>query len=143
MNCKSLLLATTLIIGLPGIAAAANHEVKMLNKGTGGVMVFEPELIRIAPGDTVTFKATDPGHNVETISGMLPAGAQAFTGKTGQDTTITFTAEGIYGVKCKPHYPMGMVAAIIVGKPANLDSAKAVQNPGKAGKKFETLLGGL
>ncbi len=143
MNCKSLLLAVAVIIGLPGIAAAANHEVKMLNKGAGGVMVFEPELIRIAPGDTITFKATDPGHNVETIPGMLPTGAEAFISKAGQDMTVTFTAEGIYGVKCKPHFPMGMVAAIIVGKPTNLDGAKAVKNPGKAGQKFATLLGGL
>jgi hypothetical protein len=38
---------------------------------------------------------------------------------------------------------MGMVAAVIVGTPVNLDAAKAVKNPGKAGKKFEALLGGL
>lgn len=143
MNPKSLLLAAALVIGLPTMAMAANHEVKMLNKGTAGAMVFEPELIRIAPGDSITFKSTDPGHNAETIQGMLPAGAEAFIGKTGQDVTVTFTIEGVYGVKCKPHFAMGMVGAVIVGKPSNLEAVKAVKNPGRAGKKFEALLSGL
>ena len=44
-------------------AFAADFEVHMLNKGADGAMVFEPLLIRIAPGDTVTFIPTDKGHN--------------------------------------------------------------------------------
>ena len=49
----------------------------MLDKGTEGVMVFEPALVKIAPGDTVKFVATNKGHNAETIKGMLPEGADA------------------------------------------------------------------
>ncbi len=50
----------------------------MLNKGADGTtMVFEPALTKIAVGDTVTFVATDRGHNAETIPGMLPEGAEA------------------------------------------------------------------
>lgn len=143
MNSRALLLAVALVIGLPSMATAASHEVKMLNKGTAGAMVLEPELIRIAPGDSVTFKATDPGHNAETIPGMVPAGAEPFIGQMGQDVTVTFTTEGVYGVKCKPHFAMGMVGVVIVGKPSNLEAVKAVKNPGRPGKKFETLLGGL
>ena len=138
-----LIAASLAALLLTSAAQAENFEVKMLNKGTAGAMVFEPELIRIAPGDSITFKSTDPGHNAETIPGMLPAGAETFTGKMGQDITVTFTTEGVYGVKCKPHFAMGMVGAVIVGKPSNLDAVKAVKNPGRAGKKFETLLGGL
>ena len=49
---------------VPTLAAAAEIEVKMLNKGSdGGAMVFEPALVKIAPGDTVKFIATDKGHN--------------------------------------------------------------------------------
>ena len=47
--------------------------------------------------------------------------------------------EGIYGVKCTPHYGMGMVALIVVGKPVNLEQAKAVKQTGKAKKVFEGL----
>ena len=49
----------------------------MLDKGTEGVMVFEPALVKIEPGDTVKFVATNKGHNAETIKGMLPEGADA------------------------------------------------------------------
>jgi pseudoazurin len=60
-----------------------------------------------------------------------------------KDVTVTFDIPGVYGIKCKPHFAMGMVAAVVVGEPVNLSEVKAVKNPGRAGKKFETLLGGL
>jgi pseudoazurin len=125
-------------------ASAADYEVKMLNKGAKGAMVFEPDFLKVAPGDTVTFKATNPGHNVESVDGMLPAGVAGFEGGLGKDYTMTFTTEGVYGIKCKPHYIMGMVALIVVGDPAsNLEAAKAVKHPGKAGTTFAALFGGL
>lgn len=122
-----------------GAADAAEVEVKLLNKGTEGVMVFEPALVKIALGDTIRFVATDKGHNVETIKGMLPEGAEPFQGKNGEDAVVKFDREGVYGVKCLPHYGMGMVAMIVVGAPANLDQAKAVPQVGKAKQVFATL----
>ncbi|MHC5656320.1 pseudoazurin [Stappia sp. ICDLI1TA098] len=138
----TLVLATGLV-AMMGVAQAAEHEVKMLNKGATGVMVFEPDLLQIAPGDTVRFVSTNPGHNAETIKGMIPQGAEPFAGKMSKDVTVTFDTPGVYGIKCKPHFAMGMVAAVVVGEPVNLAEVKAVKNPGRAGKKFETLLGGL
>jgi len=35
------------------------------------------------------------------------------------------TEEGVYIYKCNPHYPLGMVAAIIVGKPVNIKQVQA------------------
>src|SRR5687768_4999552 len=47
-------------------ALAREHQVKMLNKGSdGSLMVFEPAFIKVAPGDTVKFLATQKGHNAE------------------------------------------------------------------------------
>src|SRR5689334_24627524 len=83
---------------------AAEIEVKMLNKGAEGLMVFEPALVKVAPGDTVKFVATDKGHNAETIRGMLPADAAPFVGKNGEDVAVTFDKPGVYGIKCLPHY---------------------------------------
>jgi pseudoazurin len=103
----------------------------MLNKGAEGAMVFEPALVKVAPGDTVKFISTDKGH-AETIKGMLPADATPFLGKLGQDVAVTFDKPGVYGVKCLPHYGMGMVAMVVVGTPTNLDEAKAVPQIGKA-----------
>ncbi|MET3897281.1 pseudoazurin [Devosia sp. UYZn731] len=122
-------------------AMAADYQVQMLNKGSDDSrMVFEPALTKIVPGDTVTFVATDKGHNAETIPGMLPEGAEPFKGASGKDVTVTFTVPGAYGIKCLPHFGMGMVALVVVGDaPANLDAVKAVKVPPKAAERFEAL----
>lgn len=125
---------------LAGSARAAEVEVKLLNKGTdGAVMVFEPAFVKVAPGDTVKFVSTDKGHNAESIKGMLPDGAAPFVGKNNEDIAVKFDQEGVYGIKCLPHYGMGMVAMIVVGKPGNVDQAKAVPQVGKAKQVFATL----
>lgn len=127
------MLATTAIFVIgAGAAFAAEVEIKMLNKGAEGMMVFEPNLVRIAPGDTVKFIAADKGHNAETIKGMLPADATPFMGKNGEDMVVVFDKPGIYGVKCLPHYVLGMVAMVVVGTPTNLEEAKAIPQIGKA-----------
>ena len=118
---------------------AETFEVKMLNKGTEGAMVFEPAFIMAAVGDTITFVSTDKGHNVEGIKGMLPDGVEPFKSDMGTDYILTVTADGVYGIKCTPHYAMGMVALIQVGAPANLDAAAAVVQKGKAKTRFEPL----
>ena len=58
---------------------SANHIVKMLNQGTEGVMVFEPAVLKINPGDSVTFKSVDAAHNSASISSMIPNNAQTQT----------------------------------------------------------------
>jgi pseudoazurin len=131
--------AAALLIGATP-AIAANFEVHMLNKGADGTMVFEPALIEIAPGDTVTFLATDKGHNAESIKEMMPAGAEPFKGAMGKEVSVTFTEEGVYGIKCAPHLGMGMVAAVVVGEPTNLEAARAVTLPGKARDRMAAAL---
>ncbi len=128
----------------PVPAFAAEHEVHMLNSGESGTMVFEPALVRIASGDTVKFLPTDPGHNAESIRGMLPDGAELFKGAMGKEVSVTLTVPGVYGVKCLPHLGMGMVALIVVDDPSsNLEAAKAVNNPPKAKERFNTLFAEL
>ena len=120
-------------------AQAETFEVKMLNKGTEGAMVFEPAFVKAAVGDTINFVATDKGHNVELMKDMLPEGVAPVKSDMGKDYVLTVTAEGIYGIKCTPHYAMGMVALIQVGAPVNLDAAAAVPQKGKAKTRFEPL----
>lgn len=140
---KRILTALALGAAIMGasVAHAAEIEVQMLNKGAKGTMVFEPDMIVAAPGDTIRFLPTDKGHNVETIAGMLPEGAEPFRSKFNKEFTITLDAEGVYGVKCTPHYAMGMVALIQVGEPGNADEAKAVKQSGKAKAVFTELFG--
>ncbi|WP_404404773.1 pseudoazurin [Pelagibacterium halotolerans] len=125
-------------------ALAEDFEVQMLNRGEAGVMIFEPAALKIEPGDTVTFVATDPGHNAETIPGMWPEGAEPLRTALGETVTVTFDAPGVYGIKCAPHYAMGMVALIQVGDaPANLDEAKSVSTPPVAAQRYETAYAAL
>lgn len=135
----ALAIAGTLLIS--GTALAADHEVKMLNKGADGKpMAFEPAYLEIEPGDTVTFVLTDRNHNAEIIPGMLPEGAEAWKGAMNEEITVTFDQEGIYGYKCLPHYGMGMVGVIKVGEEmANADAAEEVKHPGRAGQKMAEL----
>lgn len=112
---------------------AANVDVQMLNKGEAGTMVFEPALVRIAPGDTVTFLPTDKGHNAESIKEMIPEGGEVFKGSLGKEVVASFTVPGVYGIKCAPHLGMGMVAIVVVGDDvSNLEAVKAVKVPKKA-----------
>lgn len=140
---KAFLFGAALVLATLGSAVAAEVEIKMLDKGTEGMMVFEPSLVKLEPGDTVKFIAVNKGHNVESIKTMIPADAAPFAGKVNEDTTVTFDKPGVYGVKCLPHYGMGMVALIVVGTPSNVDEAKAVTHPGKAKQVFATLFGKL
>lgn len=120
-------------------ALAAEFEVRMLNKGEKGAMVFEPDFIAAAPGDTITFVPTDKSHNAEAIKGMLPEGVEVFKGAMNQSFSFTVPKEGVYGVKCAPHYGMGMVMLIVAGNPDNLDAAKAVKHPAFAKKRFDAI----
>ena len=125
-------------------ARASEVEVKALNRGPGGTFfVFSPEVVRLGAGDTVTFVAADKGHDVYTLPGMIPEGAQPFDGGMSQDIKVTFMVPGVYVVACRPHMPLGMLALIVVGAPVNLDKIDAGTLAGKARSKLESLLASL
>jgi pseudoazurin len=136
----NLISASLAVLLLVPAAHAENFDVLMLNKGAEGAMVYEPAFVKAVVGDTITFISTDKGHNVEDIKGMLPEGVEAFKSKMGEDYVLTLTAEGLYGVKCTPHYTMGMVALIQAGAPVNKDAVAAVALKGKAKSRFEPLV---
>lgn len=123
-------------------ALAAEHEVRMLNKGPDGqAMQFDPAFLKIEPGDSVKFVPTDKGHNSESILDMLPEGAETWKGKMNEEVTVTFDVEGIYGYKCQPHFALGMVGVIQVGDSTdNLDSAVTAKLPGKAKSRMAELI---
>jgi len=131
MNKKNLFL--TLLLSFNLFAVGKNYEVQMLNQGSEGYMVFEPSVIKIQKGDSITFKATDAAHNSASIDGMIPAGAKIWNSKLSQDITVTFDVEGIYGYQCTPHAMMAMIGLIQVGENKdNLESVKAAAQKFKA-----------
>ena len=108
-------LAAALSTLIAGSAFAEVHEVQMLNKTDDSRMAFDPAFLQISEGDTVKFLASDKGHNAETIKGMIPKNATHFAGKINEEIEVKFDTTGIYGIKCKPHFAMGMVMTIAVG----------------------------
>ena len=137
-----LMFATALLVTAITPAAAKEIVVHMKNQGAAGAMVFEPAFIKAQPGDTVKFVPTDMSHNAETIPTMLPAGIAPSKGAMNKEFVLTVKAPGIYGVKCLPHYSMGMVALIQVGNgpSANLAAAKLVKLPPFAAKRMTPML---
>ena len=131
-------------VALSGAAFAEEFEVQMLNRGDAGNMIFEPSFLRIATGDTVTFLATDRGHNAEGIPEMMPEGAEEFSGRINEEIAVTFEADGLYGVRCTPHFAMGMVMTIAVGDvsdaPGDFLEGRIPRN---AKQRFEEQLGNL
>ena len=115
ISSLTLLLTTALLCTS---ALAQTHEVKMLTRSANAGMVYEPDYLQIAPGDTVRFSPTQSGHNAATLPGLLPEGAESFKGKIDQQIEQTFTVPGLYGVQCTPHLAMGMVMLIQVGEPS-------------------------
>ena len=124
------------------ISFAEDTTVEMLNKLDKRTMVFSQEIVRINPGDTVYWKSTDPGHNVQFISkNGVPDGVEKFKSKVGKDTEFTFTIPGIYAYWCVPHKTLGMIGFIIVGEDlSNLDAIKKVKFIGKSKKIAKTLI---
>ncbi|HEX5515445.1 MAG TPA: pseudoazurin [Gammaproteobacteria bacterium] len=126
-------LAVSLLFGLTAVGSpllAAEHTVKMRNNGADGMMVFEPAFLKVAPGDTVIFESTDPGHN--SASHYVPQGAKTWDGAMGQTVSVKLDTPGVYVYKCTPHVMLGMIGVIQVGEAQNLAEAKGAAETFKA-----------
>jgi len=111
-------------------AVATEFEVHMLNKGADGkTMVFKPAMLKIAPGDTVTFVPVDKGHNAEAIGKLLPEGPTPFNGRVSQEFRGTFDVAGAYAYKCLPHFAMGIGLIVAGDAPATIDDLKKAKMP--------------
>ena len=133
------------VMMLASTANAAELQVKMQNQGAQGVMVFEPATARLKVGDSIRFVPTNPGHNVESIPGMAPAGAAPVKGVINREVVVKLTQPGVYGFKCAPHWVMGMVFVAKVGdaKPTPAAEAAAAAAPTMAKKRLAMALAAI
>ena len=123
-----------------GLAIAADTTIEMLNKLDNEYMVFSEKIVYIDPGDTVFWKATDKGHNVEFVKGAVPTGVKAFKSKLNVDTEYKFGIPGIYAYWCTPHKTMGMIGFVVVGNDlSNFNEVAKKKFLGKS-KKIHRLL---
>jgi len=145
LTTLGLLLALAFV--LPTGVLAADVTVEMWNKDPEDKkrkMVFSQEIVVVEPGESVTWLATDKGHNVEFIAG--PEGWEApKKSKVSKDVTLTFDTPGVYLYQCTPHKSMGMIAIVVVGDLTQeaVDAIRDVKVTGKSKKKFKELLANL
>ena len=126
-----LILFLTLWTGLA--VYAEDITVEMLNKSEGEIMVFSKKIVNINVGETIFWKATDKGHNVEFIKGAVPEGVEKFKSPLNKDVEYKFTVPGIYAYWCTPHKSMGMIGFVVVGKNiSNKDSILKARFYGKS-----------
>ena len=134
---KSLIriLASFFLIMFASNSIAADETIEMLNKSGSEIMVYSKKVVRVNVGDTVFWKATDKGHNVEFIKGGVPDGVDKFRSKYNVDTEYKFTIPGIYAYWCTPHKNMGMIGFVVVGDDkSNLDNIKKIRFSAKSKK---------
>jgi len=125
--------------------AAASHTVEMLNihpENPRLRQVFVPRVLVAEPGDTVTFLATDRGHNSASVEGMTPEGGATWDGRINEEIAVTLDRPGFYGYVCTPHASVGMVGLIVVqgeGMLDNLEAVQAVRQRGRAQRAWEEI----
>ena len=123
---------------------AADEIIEMLNKSGKESMVYSKKIVRINVGDTVLWKATDKGHNVEFIKGGVPEGVDKFKSKFNKDTEYKFSIPGIYAYWCTPHKNMGMIGFVVVGNDkSNLEEIKKIRFAAKSKKIAPDLINSL
>ena len=136
-----------LLMAMATSAFAEDATVEMWNKDPDDKkrkMVFSQEIVTIEAGESVTWLATDKGHNVELVDG--PEGYDLpKKSKLSKDVTLTFDQEGVYVYVCTPHASMGMIGIVVVGDLTQeaVDAIKDAKVKGKSKKKFKALLAEL
>ena len=140
---KKILLITLLFL-LPFNVFAADQTIEMLNKQGKESMVYSQKIVRVNVGDTVFWKSTDKGHNVEFIRGGVPEGVDKFKTKYNVDVEYKFTIPGIYAYWCTPHKNMGMIGFVVVGEDkSNLEDIKKLKFTAKSKKIAPELINSL
>ena len=136
---KYLLIFFTFLWSTLGVSAEV--EVEMLNKLDNEYMIYSKKIVRININETVLWKATDKGHNVEFIKGAVPNGVENFKSKYNIDVEYKFTIPGIYAYWCTPHKSMGMIGFVVVDdNKFNLETIRNVNYYGKSKKVAKLLI---
>ena len=133
-----------MLISTTSIAYGATETIEMHNKLGKEIMVYSKKIINIDVGDTVLWKASSKGHNVEFIKGGIPEGVEKFKSKMNKDAEYTFQIPGIYAYWCTPHKSMGMIGFVVVGNDkSNIDKIRNLKFFGKSKKIAPDLINSL
>ena len=144
MKIAKIIIISVILLFFTSNSFAADETVEMLNKLGKESMVYSKKIVRIDVGDTVFWKSTNPGHNVEFIKGGVPEGVKKFKTKFSKDAEYTFTVPGIYAYWCTPHKNMGMIGFVVVGDDkSNLEAIKKIRFLSRSKKIAPDLINSL
>ena len=112
-----------------------------------GMFRFEPDLVRIDPGDAVVFLNSRGEHTVHSIEGIWPAPTPPVAIHNTPELRIPFEVPGLYALRCARHGRYGMVMLVVVGAAPDPDAAKQVLAAAKLArgerKRLEALIARL
>lgn len=143
---------STTLVGCKHEKLSAQRVIQI--GGPRGEFVFIPDRLTIQPGETVTWVLQSGGHTVtayhpknhSAYQSRIPADAEPWDSELltekGATFVWTFTEEGVYNYFCRPHESVGMVGAIVVGRPLDGPGLAPPQAelPALARKKLEELI---
>ena len=133
-----------MLLSITSLSYGATETIEMLNKLGKESMVYSKKVVKIDVGETILWKATTKGHNVEFIKGGTPEGVEKFKSKMNKDVEYTFQIPGIYAYWCTPHKSMGMIGFVIVGNDkSNIDKIRTLKFFGKSKKIAPDLINSL
>jgi len=108
------------------LGAAQNekpHDVSVIHQVTDhGAAVaqhmfrFEPNILRLEPGETVRFLNSVGSHTVKSQVGLWPDDVAVVDIKGQRKIDVVFDRPGLYGVTCARHGRYGMTMLIAVGE---------------------------
>lgn len=110
------------LLAVPLAAQAENHTVQSVDYRDYKSLFFEPQFIRIEPGDSITFSVTNFDHQPQSV--FIPDGARPWMSETGENITVQFSQAGVYLYDCAYHNVMGMAGVVLVGSPDNYEDVK-------------------
>ncbi|PSQ10232.1 halocyanin [Halobacteriales archaeon QS_5_70_15] len=102
------------VAGAAGADTAAGQSTTEVAVGPDGSLVFDPETVNIAPGDTVNWVWESDNHNIVVDSQPEGGGWEGTEGdantlyNTDHEYEHTFETEGTYSYYCQPHRTAGM-----------------------------------
>jgi len=89
------------------------HQSELvIENGPGGEFSYDPALVRIGVGTTVTWEWISDGHTVTSSDGEF--GVDTGRESDGYEVSYTFDEPGNYPYECRPHSSSGHLGAIIV-----------------------------
>jgi plastocyanin len=143
--------------GIGNVLTGQTNPVSFITKNRNH---FEPHIVHIAVGGTVTWVNKSGRHGVAAYhprndrQRRIPKAASSWSSgplTTGESFSQTLSVEGIYDYYCPPHEGMGMIGSIVVGNPsiknqpgltppANMPTSKASTKLKELNKRTRTAL---